>query len=186
MTFGLNRKAIARMQGIGIIVLLLGVVFAGVGYYYYTLPPPKLVIDWWYESSGHYPQSADQAAVYKSQMEKTGLITVNLHGADWASYKTNRDAHSMQVYVYGWYPDYIDPDDYIQPFLDSVGGGWLGTGYNNPDMDKLIAQARSISDPTQRNQLYLTSLRTCTTGSSPCPQARTHWLLGQQTRLKLA
>lgn len=154
MTFGLNKKAIARMQGIGIIVLLLGVVFAGVGYYYYTLPPPKLAVDWWYESSGHYPQSADQAAVYKSQLEKTGLITVNLHGADWASYKTNRDAHSMQVYVYGWYPDYIDPDDYIQPFLDSVGGGWLGTGYSNPDMDKLIAQARSISDPTQRSQLY--------------------------------
>jgi peptide/nickel transport system substrate-binding protein len=87
-------------------------------------------------------------------LEKTGLITVNLHGADWPSYKKNRDAHSMPVFVYGWYPDYIDPDDYIQPFLDSVGVGWLGTGYNNPDMDKLIAQARSISDPTQRGQLY--------------------------------
>ena len=154
MTFGLNKKAIARMQGIGIIVMLLGLASLGVGAYYYTLPPPKLTIDWWYESSGHYPQSADQAAVYKSQMEKTGLITVNLHGADWASYKKNRDAHSMPVYVYGWYPDYIDPDDYIQPFLDTVGGGWLGTGYSNPDMDKLIAQARSTSDPTQRGQLY--------------------------------
>jgi len=142
------------MQGIGIIVLLLGVVFAGVGYYYYTQPPPKLTLDWWYESSGHYPQSADQAAVYKSQLEKTGLITVNLHGADWPSYKKNRDAHTMQVYTYGWYPDYIDPDDYIQPFLDSVGGSWLGTGYSNPDMDKLIAQARSTPDPTQRAQLY--------------------------------
>lgn len=154
MTFGLNRKAMARMQGIGIIVILLGLVFAGVGYYYYTTPPPKLVLDWWYESSGHYPQSADQAAVYKSQLEKTGLITVNLHGADWPSYKKNRDAHTMQVFVYGWYPDYIDPDDYIQPFLDSVGGGWLGTGYSNPDMDKLIAQSRSVFDPTQRAQLY--------------------------------
>ncbi|HXZ30227.1 MAG TPA: ABC transporter substrate-binding protein, partial [Dehalococcoidia bacterium] len=154
MTFRLNEKAIARMQAIGIIAILLGVVIAGVGYYYYTLPPPKLTIDWWYESSGHYPQSADQAAVYKSQLEKTGLITVNLHGADWPSYKKNRDAHSMQAFVYGWYPDYIDPDDYIQPFLDTVGGGWLGTGYSNPDMDKLIAQARSVTDPTQRGQLY--------------------------------
>lgn len=82
------------------------------------------------------------------------MITVNLHAADWPSYKKNRDAQSMQVYVYGWYPDYIDPDDYIQPFLDSVGGSWLGTGYNNTQMDSLIAQARSTSDPAQRGQLY--------------------------------
>jgi len=155
MKLKLNKKAITRMQGILIVVIL--VVIAVVGGYYITLPPPKkgkLVIDWWYESSGHYPQSADQAAVYKSQLEKTGLITVNLHGADWPSYKKNRDAHSMQAFVYGWYPDYIDPDDYIQPFLDSVGGGWLGAGYNNTEMDSLIAQARSNFDPTQRAQLY--------------------------------
>ena len=68
--------------------------------------------------------------------------------------RKNRDAHSMQVYVYGWYPDYIDADDYIQPFLDSVGGSWLGTGYNNSAMDQLIAQARSTTDPVQRGQLY--------------------------------
>jgi len=138
-------------------ILVLGIIIAAAGLGVYATAPPlkgNLTIDWWYESSGHYPQSADQAAVYKSQMEKTGLITVNLHGADWASYKKNRDAHSMPVYVYGWYPDYLDPDDYIQPFLDTVGGGWLGTGYSNPDMDKLIAQARSTSDPTQRGQLY--------------------------------
>ena len=138
-------------------IIILGVLIAAAGLGMYATAPPakgKIAIDWWYESSGHYPQSADQAAVYKSQLEKTGLVTVNLHGADWPSYKKNRDAQSMQVYVYGWYPDYIDPDDYIQPFLDSVGGGWLHTNYNNSQMDQLIAQARQTSDPTQRGQLY--------------------------------
>ncbi len=135
---------------IGIIVLAAGVgVYAG-----YPAPKGKLTVDWWYESSGHYPQSADQAAVYKSQLEKTGLITVNLHGADWPSYKKNRDAKAMQVFVYGWYPDYIDADDYTTPFLDSAGSGWLHMGYNNPQMDKLLAEARAAFDPTQRAQLY--------------------------------
>jgi peptide/nickel transport system substrate-binding protein len=114
----------------------------------------KLVLDWWYESSGHYPQSADLAAVFKAQLERTGLIKVNLHAADWPSYKTNRDAKSMQVYVYGWYPDYVDPDNYVQPFFDSVGGSWLGMGYNNPKMDELIKEARSITDPVRRGELY--------------------------------
>jgi len=138
-------------------ILVLGIIIAAAGLGVYATAPPlkgKLTVDWWYESSGHYPQSADQAAVYKSQLEKTGLITVNLHGADWPSYKKNRDAQTMQVYVYGWYPDYIDPDDYIQPFLDSVGGSWLGMNYKNTQMDQLIAQARASTDPAQRGQLY--------------------------------
>jgi ABC-type transport system substrate-binding protein len=157
MRIRLNRKAITTVQAVAVIVIII---VAAVAAYYLTLPPPppptkgKLVLDWWYESSGHYPQSADLAAVFKSQMEATGIITVNLHAADWPSYKKNRDAQSMQVYVYGWYPDYVDPDNYVQPFLHSVGGGWLNTGYNNPEMDALITQARSITDPTQRGQLY--------------------------------
>lgn len=135
MRIRLNRKAITTVQAVAIIVIII---VGAVAAYYLTLPPPppptkgKLVLDWWYESSGHYPQSADLAAVFKSQMEATGIITVNLHAADWPSYKQNRDAQSMQVYVYGWYPDYVDPDNYVQPFLHSVGGGWLNTGYNNP------------------------------------------------------
>jgi len=160
------------MQGVLIIVILI--VIAGVGIYA-TLPPAgpgptttaattsapvttpgkgKLVIDWWYESSGHYPQSADQAAVYKAQMERTGLITVNLHAADWPSYKKNRDAEIMPVYAYGWYPDYLDTDDYIYPFLHSEGGGWLHMNYKNPDLDKLIEQARATADPATRSSLY--------------------------------
>jgi ABC-type transport system substrate-binding protein len=164
------------MQGVFIIVILI--VIAAVGIYAMTpLPGPgptptttaappttvapttmpgkgKLVLDWWYESSGHYPQSADLAAVFKAQMERTGIITVNLHAADWPSYKKNRDAQNMQVYVYGWYPDYVDPDNYVQPFFDSVGGGWLNTGYSNPEMDSLIQQARSTLDSAKRGELY--------------------------------
>jgi len=135
---------------IGIIVLAAGLgVYAG-----YPAPKGKLTVDWWYESSGHYPQSADQAAVYKAELEKTGLITVNLHGADWPSYKKNRDSGSMEVYVYGWYPDYIDADDYTTPFLDSVGSGWLHYGYNSSQMDSLIKQAKFAIDPAKRTQLY--------------------------------
>jgi peptide/nickel transport system substrate-binding protein len=164
MKLSLNKKAITRMQGVLIIVILVAIAAVGI---YATMPPAgpgpttttemttppmttagkgKFVIDWWYESSGHYPQSADQAAVYKAQMERTGIITVNLHAADWPSYKKNRDAEMMPVYVYGWYPDYLDPDDYVFPFLHSQGGGWLHMNYKNPEIDKLIEQARAVSD----------------------------------------
>ena len=72
----------------------------------------KLAIDLWYESSGHYPASEDQAIIYRSSLEASGVIDVTLKNADWPSYRLNRNEGIMEVFIYGWYPDYIDPDNY--------------------------------------------------------------------------
>jgi len=110
----------------------------------------KLKVELWYESSGHYPQSPDQAAVWKAQLERTGVIEVTLKGADWASYKVNRDAEIMPVYSYGWYPDYVDPDNYV--FL--YWATWIHHNYENPEAVALYDEARAATDPTERSQLY--------------------------------
>jgi len=110
----------------------------------------KLQVELWYESSGHYPMSAEQAVVYKDSFEKSGVITVTIKSADWASYKLNRDNEIMPVYVYGWYPDYVDPDNYA--FL--YWAAWLHHNYENPDIVVLYDQARAITDPTERARLY--------------------------------
>jgi peptide/nickel transport system substrate-binding protein len=87
----------------------------------------KLAVDLWYESSGHYPSSAQQAAVYLSDLEASGVIDVTLWDADWPTYRTYRNAGSMPVFLYGWYPDFIDPDNYgFLPFAS-----WLNLGYNS-------------------------------------------------------
>jgi peptide/nickel transport system substrate-binding protein len=113
----------------------------------------KLTFTLWYETSGHYPQSQQQALVLQDSFQKSGVMTVNLEGRDWAAYKTARDDEIMQAYIYGWYPDYIDPDDYIQPFVASTAT-WLHMNYANPQMDQLIQQARSTTDTTTRTNLY--------------------------------
>jgi len=60
----------------------------------------------------------------------------------------------MQAYIMGWYPDYIDPDDYIYPFVDSSGGSWLHINYASSTMDSLIAQARASTDQNARQTIY--------------------------------
>ena len=114
----------------------------------------KLSFKLWYETSGHYPQSPQQAQVLKSSLEASGVISVSLESRDWASYRTARNSEIMEAYLYGWYPDYIDPDDYIQPFLDSSGGSWLHHNYNNTNMDQLIAWARGNTTSSTRTDLY--------------------------------
>jgi len=114
----------------------------------------KLTFTLWYETSGHYPQSQQQALVLQDSIQKSGVITVNLEGRDWAAYRTARQEEIMPAYILGWYPDYIDPDDYIQPFVSSTGGSWIHHNYANAQMDQLIESARSHTDPTVRADLY--------------------------------
>ena len=108
----------------------------------------------WYETSGHYPQSQQQALVLESSLEASGVISVSLEGRDWAAYKVARSNEIMQAYIYGWYPDYIDPDDYIYPFVQSSGGSWLHHNYASSQMDQLIAWARGNTTEAARTDLY--------------------------------
>jgi len=114
----------------------------------------KLSFKLWYETSGHYPSSPQQAQVLKSSLEASGVISVTLDSADWPSYRTHKQSEDMEAYILGWYPDYIDPDDYIQPFVDSSGGSWLHHNYNSSQMDKLIAWARGNTTADARSSLY--------------------------------
>ena len=112
-----------------------------------------LKFDLWYESSGHYPSSADQALLYQEALEDPalgGIIDVTLKSADWASYKENRDDEIMDAYVYGWYPDYVDPDDYS--FL--YWATWLHTNYSNATQVSYYDQARATTNEALRVQLY--------------------------------
>ncbi len=124
----------------------------------------KLTFDLWYESSGHYPSSADQALLYKEAIEASGVISVTLQSADWASYRANRNNEIMDAFVYGWYPDYVDPDDYA--FL--YWAAWLHTNYYNETINgqpnpsypayleqvALYDEARATTNLTRRAELY--------------------------------
>jgi peptide/nickel transport system substrate-binding protein len=108
-----------------------------------------LKFDLWYPT-GHYQQTDPQAVVYKQSLEASGVIQVNLQTADWSSYKQNRDNEIMDAFIYGWYPDYVDPDDYA--FL--YWAPWLHTNYSNATQLALYNQARTTTNSTLRIQLY--------------------------------
>ncbi len=115
----------------------------------------KLNIELYYESSGHYPSSAEQAAVYKSQFEASGVIDVTLKSLDWPSYREARSEGTMHIYLYGWYPDYIDPDNYAFLYY----AGWLNHHYEDrgehyAEMYAAWADARASSVESERISLY--------------------------------
>ena len=72
------------------------------------------------------------AAVMKQQLEATGVMEVTVKSAEWATYKENWRNQVMPVYFLGWYPDYIDPDNYTNSFAGTAGSRGNGIHFSDP------------------------------------------------------
>lgn len=114
----------------------------------------KLVIDLWYTPSHYGSTEASVATVLAEQLQSTGLITVNLHTQEWSSYIDNFVNFRMPIFLLGWYPDYVDPDDYMYTFGTTAGTNSIGTNYMNATMNQTAINARIASDQPTRTTLY--------------------------------
>lgn len=111
----------------------------------YTRDNP-LVLDLWYSPTHYGDTESDVAAVIKQQWESSGVVEVSLQFLEWAAYRDAGRAGELPVSLLGWYPDYLDPDNYTNVFAHSPAS-WSGSRYNNPDMDALLdAQAAELDE----------------------------------------
>ncbi|WP_167131521.1 ABC transporter substrate-binding protein [Paramicrobacterium chengjingii] len=111
--------------------------------------PVKLSIQY---SNDHYgPSSADEYALIKSQLEADGLFSVDLQTTEWVQYSKDRTADVYPMYQLGWFPDYSDAANYLQPFFSK--DNFLVNHYDNPEVQDLINQQLVESDPDARAKL---------------------------------
>ena len=109
----------------------------------------------WYTPTHYGDLEADVALVIKESLEETGMMKVTLKSAEWATYAAEYIAKGvMPIFLLGWYPDYIDPDDYTTCFLHSEWSPDLGVFYNNSRMDELLDAASLEIDISKRTELY--------------------------------
>ncbi len=114
----------------------------------------KLKLVLWYTPSHYGDTEADLAQMIKVQLERTGMIQVEIKSLEWASYVKQLRQGTMMLSLLGWYPDYIDPDDFLTPFLHSGANKWTGTGYSNPKVDKLLDEAAVLTNKAERAKIY--------------------------------
>ena len=109
----------------------------------------------WYTPTHYGDLEADVALVIKESLEETGMMKVTLKSAEWATYAAEYIAKGvMPIFLLGWYPDYLDPDDYTTCFLHSEWSPDLGVFYNNSKMDELLDKASVAIDKAERTELY--------------------------------
>ncbi|GAB2513335.1 ABC transporter substrate-binding protein [Paramicrobacterium agarici] len=111
--------------------------------------PVKLSIQY---SNDHYgPSSADEYALIKSQLEANGLFSVDLQTTEWVQYSEDRTSDVYPLYQLGWFPDYSDAANYLQPFFSKEN--FLLNHYDNPEIQDLINQQLVEGDADARADL---------------------------------
>jgi peptide/nickel transport system substrate-binding protein len=125
-----------------------------------------LTFDLWYPPEHYGTQTAAWVQVIQKQLEATGMIKVNLKSQEWSTYVTAcTGGDSYAICVLGWFYDYPDPADYLDPFVYNGGQGTnvspaaSGTQYGKPinaDAQKLVdllSQSDVETDLTKRADL---------------------------------
>ncbi len=108
----------------------------------------------WYTPSHYGDTEVDVAAVLKNQLEATGVMKVDVKSAEWATYRDNWKNKVMPAYLLGWYPDYIDPDNYTAAFAGTAGSRGIGINFSDPAWDKMFVQGQTETDMKKRTSLY--------------------------------
>lgn len=118
-----------------------------------NLQGEPIAFDLWYPLNKYGDTEPDVAENIARSLNESGLFEVTTRSADWESeYSDNTGVGSPYgAYLLGWYPDYFDPDDYIEPFYS--GQGFLGH-YQDDQMDQLIREEQTEQEEAARIETF--------------------------------
>jgi peptide/nickel transport system substrate-binding protein len=79
------------------------------------------------------------------------LFKIKLQTAEWATYSKAALSDQYAFFLFGWFPDYPDADDYTGPFFPCKTA-FLNDHYCNPKVDNLISAEEASTNQTQRQK----------------------------------
>ncbi|AXK32224.1 peptide-binding protein [Streptomyces armeniacus] len=92
--------------------------------------PVKLTLHY---TTDHYGAvTAEEFKLLQKQLNASGLFDVAIKGEAWDAYRTKAKEGKYEVYGYGWFPDFPDPDNFIGPFLEE--DNFLNNPYANKEI----------------------------------------------------
>ena len=109
------------------------------------------VLELWFSSKENTARKELEA--YQKDLAALG-IKVEIHqAADWPTFMTILEERKPAMFRLAWYSDIPDPDNFFYPLLFSQSK-INRTLYRNPQVDRLLEEARSRTDYQQRIRLY--------------------------------
>lgn len=88
------------------------------------------------------------------QMLKDVGIDFQVKVADAATYRDARGTGKIPANFGNWFADFADPDNYLYTFFHSKSSKGYSVVYSNPDVDKVLEEARTMADQAKRQKMY--------------------------------
>jgi peptide/nickel transport system substrate-binding protein/oligopeptide transport system substrate-binding protein len=100
----------------------------------------------------------DERIVAEHEMIRRSLEAIGIRAefsylTDWPAFSRMLPEGKMPVFLYAWFADAPDPDNFLAMLFHSKSPRNF-TGYANPSVDALLEQARRPGDPLSRVELY--------------------------------
>ena len=111
--------------------------------------PVKITLG--YTDTHYGPNAVDEATQLSDQLKSSGLFEPKTEHAEWTQYQTLYKQNAYDLFILGWYPDFLDADNYLSPFI--VDGGFFKNGYSNPKVNTLVAEQQGETDPAKREKI---------------------------------
>ena len=130
----------------------------------YSADNPALIEIWHPSGSITRGIVAETIKAYTDR-ELGGALQFLPHSVESASFFSNVSQGVYPSALADWYPDFLDPDNYIQPFLGCSQGSpnvgceegaaqSRGSFYYSDRANQLIEQERQEQDPTRRQEIF--------------------------------
>ncbi|WP_182086204.1 ABC transporter substrate-binding protein [Aureimonas sp. ME7] len=122
--------------------------------------PDGLDTDLWYMpvSRPYNPNARRVAEMIAADLEKLG-IRLRLKTSEWNAYRVSiLENDDVSLALYGWAGDNGDPDNFLHTLLGCAAvrpGGNNVARWCDADYDRLVREAKTLSDPAGRRALYL-------------------------------
>lgn len=126
--------------------------------------PAKVQI--WYPSSSPTRSLAAQTLKSLVDQKLEGILQLEITTVEAATFYKEITKGLYPAALLDWYPDFLDPDNYVQPFLacqkgsvakgcEEGGSQTQGSFYYNETVNKLIDQQRREQNPELRKKLFV-------------------------------
>ncbi|MDR3333134.1 MAG: ABC transporter substrate-binding protein [Synergistaceae bacterium] len=95
------------------------------------------------------------AEAIQAQVSELG-IKLNVQVMDWGVQLDMLDRGESDIYRMGWIADYLDADNFLYVLQHSSNIGVKGnySRYGSPEVDKLLDEGRTETDPAKRAEIY--------------------------------
>lgn len=104
-----------------------------------------------YTPTRYGPNSVDEANELAAQLEDSGLFTTSIEQAEWEQYQTLYKENAYDLFQLAWYPDILDADNYLSPFIRD--GGFYGNNYSSDEVNELLDQELAETDEAAREEI---------------------------------